>query len=61
MEAGAEGLKDSAFNFTANARMLEEEVRKRQRRLIILIGLVGICVVLYIVVPIILKFKKIKE
>jgi predicted nucleic acid-binding Zn ribbon protein len=58
MESGSIGLKETAFSFQNNARKLEEEVRKRQRRLYILMGLIVICVLVYIIVPIVIKFKK---
>lgn len=61
MESGSIGLKETAFNFQNNARKLEEEVRKRQMRLYILMALIVISVLVYIIVPIVIKFKKKKK
>jgi hypothetical protein len=58
MESKSLNIKETAFAVQSNSRKLEQEARKRQLRLYIVMGLVGLCILLYILVPIIVKIKQ---
>ena len=61
MESKSLSIKETAFNVQTNARRLEQEARKRQMRLYAVIAIVGLCILLYILVPIITHFQKKKK
>jgi hypothetical protein len=53
MEEASLGLKDSAFSMQSNARQLELEAKRRRIRLIIILGILGAAILLYIIVPLV--------
>lgn len=58
MESKSSSIKDSAFTMKNNAKSLEREARKRNCRLWAIIICVIVSILVYIIVPLVVKAKK---
>lgn len=53
LEQRAGDLKHIAFNVRSNAEHLRKEAARRNTRLMIIVGLVGISILAYIIIPLV--------
>ena len=53
MEDKSSNIRETAFEVQTRARKIEKEARKRQMKMYILIGVITVCVFLYVVVPLV--------
>lgn len=51
MEQGSLDIMSSAQSFNNNAKLLEQEAKKRQLRLYLILAIMTLAIVLYIIVP----------
>ena len=58
MESKSNNIKDSAFNMKNTSKALEREARKRNCRLWAVIICIIISILVYIIVPLVVKAKK---
>ena len=61
MEGKSNSIKDSAFAMKNNAKSLEREARKRNCRLWAIIICIIISILVYIIVPLVVKSKNDKD
>ena len=61
MESKSNSIKDSAFTMKNNAKTLEREARKRNCRLWAIIICIIVSILVYIIVPLVVKAKKNKD
>jgi hypothetical protein len=51
MEVGSADIMSSAQSFNNNAKLLEQEAKKRQLRLYLILAVMTLAILLYIIVP----------
>ena len=56
MEVNSGNLKETSFSIQSQARQLELETKKRQCRIYIIIGVVGVVVLIAIIIGLAVKF-----